>query len=98
MLYLIEAAQELGLRGIVDQARESKNVHGIMIDIHPLWLEAWKLHISNPHARYFDYFDYRRFQYNRLSDYLYDMDIAEYDGPLFPTTTNINIHWFPENW
>jgi hypothetical protein len=46
MMYLIEAAEDLGLREIVNQVRESENVHGIMIDIHPLWLEAWKLHIT----------------------------------------------------
>jgi hypothetical protein len=42
MRYLIEAAEEYGLRNIVGQALEQPQVHGIILDISPIWLRLWR--------------------------------------------------------
>lgn len=38
MRYLIDQANEYGLRQIIEQAMSKDEVHGIIIDIHPFWL------------------------------------------------------------
>ena len=48
MRYLIEAANKYGLSQIAEQAASAPQIHGIVIDIDPFWMEVYRYHLNNP--------------------------------------------------
>ena len=65
MDYIIEHAEELGLRRIVEQALEYPQVQGILLGIHPLWLFAWshRAGLGPPWYEWPEFEIYRRFRH-----------------------------------
>lgn len=85
MIYLIEAARELGLENILSQIKQHESVHGVIIDIDPWWLCTYKRYITG--KRNDDYFHPKYGIFNvPLSDLFYE------------TTVPIDINWRPEHW
>ena len=95
MLYLIEAAQQYGLNGIVEQAMSNKNAHGVMIGVDSLWLKAWNLHLTNPNNdKVFRHLimDYDFWLYKNSFD-SYDLSTLS-----FSVGTKMDIYWLPPEW
>ncbi len=96
MPYWIEAAEQYGLRDLTDQVSENPNVHGVLIDLHPLWLYYWKLYLE------------RGYDDNSILD----EELYFLRGPrigidfwslsrqitYFNTTVPINLSWRPKRW
>lgn len=96
MRYLIDAAREYGLDQIVNQALENSHVHGIIVDVHPLWIHYWQKHLmqeDDQHLTDDDYY-YRYYldRYGRLS-------YAHPGNPVyFNTIVPFELAWYPRFW
>lgn len=98
MDYLIEAAKEYGLEGLAEEFLKHDSVHGIIVDLNPLWIQAYARHLKFPNDR----IGYR------FLEYLYRYDYEEYNSlfndlnsrspDYFDTIVPFDIKWYPEYW
>ncbi|MCJ8208123.1 hypothetical protein MUY27_00290 [Mucilaginibacter sp. RS28] len=95
MKYLIDAARQYGLDEIADRALENPNVHGIIVDVHPLWLMCYGHYLRGFSSGLWEneLFEYalRRFSYYPDYNFLSTSDI-------FQTTVPFDLGWLPRGW
>lgn len=94
MDYLIERANEYGLKDIVSHYAKSNEVQGIVVGIDPWWLAAWQR--RGEESLYLDYFT-RRFgvpaDFTSLSLMFGYVPEAE-----LPAATAMDLDWRPSSW
>ena len=98
MEYLIEAAKVYDLEQLAGEFMKHDSVHGILIDLDPLWLRAYARHLKFPNTEidlsYLDYLIWGdAFTRHPLTEYWNDRD-----SPYFETAVPFDIHWFPKDW
>jgi len=106
MFYLINAAEEYGLKDLKPRILENKNVHGIIVDVHPLWLLAWNIHLNDPSdtllkSGYFEDYYYHYLHRGLMHPDLFDSYSffgANQFQPIINTVSPIDIFWRPKFW
>jgi len=94
MKYLIEIAMSYGLESVAAQLLEDRNVHGIIIDLHPAWLYAYSQHLRHPDQE----IDLEFFRYYNPFFYRSDFSFFEWPPTYFNVVVPIDIRWRPAGW
>ncbi|RYE37757.1 MAG: hypothetical protein EOP48_28195, partial [Sphingobacteriales bacterium] len=98
MRYLIDAARELGLDRIIDQVMGNyeKSVHGVVVDIHPVWYYHWFYHHfygSDERMRHLsEYYFYERWREHH-NDYFLSLPYSHITAPM-----KMDMGWRPKFW
>lgn len=98
MNYLIDAANQYGLQNIAEQTANLPQVHGIIVDIDPLWLSFYKLHLSFPgqndisERAYYLFRDVSYYYGNQL------LNTDFFQKVYFSSVIPIDLQWYPDIW
>jgi hypothetical protein len=90
----IARARDYGLDEIVDRVSEIKEVHGVIVDLDPIWFHAWYFHnqgLSDRVVRYIIDGPYGRYSIPFFEN-------GHFDGQIMFAVTPMDMSWRPDWW